>query len=611
MRRRLPAGVRMYTGDDFNFAELIDGDGSGHSDALLGIFDAIAPAASARSPRSRADDRATLLRRSWRRPCRCRATSSRAPTRFYKTGVVFLAWLNGHQEHFVMVGGQQSARSLLHLAELFRLADAAGLLPIPVSPAAACATPRDARRARDDERAGKQGCSLTSHGALRPSDDRSRLRPIPALLSLNTATVREKWRLRAGRSRAARGTASAASRRGATSWRELGVQEAAKRIRDDGPARSRDCAAAACSPRPTARAGRRAHRRQPARDRRSGGARRALPGAGRRLAGLRRRGRSKDLAGAREMVRDGIGELLDHARVRRRAARDRAAAPDVLRPTAPASTRWRRRSTCATRWTRERAARSASRWTSTTCGGTRSSKQQIERAGAKRLLAFHICDWLVPTTDLLNDRGMMGDGVIDLPRIRSWMEAAGYRGFHEVEIFSARELVEARPGRGPGARCRHRQRSAADSACRSADERPCRPTAAAPVVASGGRDARRSVKSAVTTEPLPKESFMPLVSMRQLLDHAAENRYGLPAFNVNNLEQVQSDHGSAAAETDSPVIMQASAGARKYAGEIFLRHLIEAAVEELSADSRRHAPGPRPSRRRCANRAIGLGLSPA
>src|SRR5689334_13724163 len=71
---------------------------------------------------------------------------------------------------------------------------------------------------------------------------------------------------------------------------------------------------------------------------------------------------------------------------------------------------------------------------------------------------------------------------------------------------------------------------------------------------------------------------MPLVSMRQLLDHAAEHGYGLPAFNVNNLEQVQAIM-AAASETDSPVIMQASAGARKYAGEAFLRHLIEAAVE--------------------------------
>jgi sugar phosphate isomerase/epimerase len=64
---------------------------------------------------------------------------------------------------------------------------------------------------------------------------------------------------------------------------------------------------------------------------------------------------------------------------------------------------------------------------------------QIRRAGAKRILAYHICDWLVPTRDTLNDRGMMGDGVIDLPRIGAWVEAAGYAGFHEVEIFSERD----------------------------------------------------------------------------------------------------------------------------------------------------------------------------
>ena len=63
-------------------------------------------------------------------------------------------------------------------------------------------------------------------------------------------------------------------------------------------------------------------------------------------------------------------------------------------------------------------------------------ESQIRRAGKKRLLAYHICDWLVPTRELLNDRGMMGDGVIDLPRIRGWVEDAGYSGFHEVEIFS-------------------------------------------------------------------------------------------------------------------------------------------------------------------------------
>ena len=130
MRRRLPAGVRMYTGDDFNFAELVGGDEQGHSDALLGIFDAIAPAASAALAALAAGDRARfdailaptvpLSRRIFE-----------APTRFYKTGIVFMAWLHVHQPHFKMVGGQQSARSLVHLADVFRLADAAGLLADP------------------------------------------------------------------------------------------------------------------------------------------------------------------------------------------------------------------------------------------------------------------------------------------------------------------------------------------------------------------------------------------------------------------------------------------------------------------------------------------------
>lgn len=136
MRRRLPPGVRMYTGDDFNYAELIAGDGIGaeavnqHSDALLGIFDAIAPAASAALSalaQGQLDTFHAILGPT--------APLSRhvfsAPTRYYKTGIVFMAWLNGHQQHFSMVGGQQSSRSILHLAELFRLADAAHLLDDP------------------------------------------------------------------------------------------------------------------------------------------------------------------------------------------------------------------------------------------------------------------------------------------------------------------------------------------------------------------------------------------------------------------------------------------------------------------------------------------------
>ena len=130
MRRRLPEGVRMYTGDDFNYAELIAGDEVGHSDALLGIFDAIAPAASMAMEAlgggreaeffNLLDPTVPLSRHIFK-----------APTRFYKTGVVFLAYLNGLQDHFAMIGGQQSARSLAHLAELFRLADQARVLSDP------------------------------------------------------------------------------------------------------------------------------------------------------------------------------------------------------------------------------------------------------------------------------------------------------------------------------------------------------------------------------------------------------------------------------------------------------------------------------------------------
>lgn len=130
MRRKLPKSVRMYTGDDFNYAELIAGDAEGHSDALLGIFDAIAPVASSALEAlgtgeekkffDLLDPTVPLSRHIFK-----------APTRFYKTGVVFLAWLNGLQDHFTMIGGQESTRSTQHLAELFRLADDARVLLQP------------------------------------------------------------------------------------------------------------------------------------------------------------------------------------------------------------------------------------------------------------------------------------------------------------------------------------------------------------------------------------------------------------------------------------------------------------------------------------------------
>jgi hypothetical protein len=127
MRRRLPAGVRMYTGDDFNYDRLILGDDHGASDALLGIFDAIAPAASAALQALDARDPAAFV--SILQPTIALSRHIfQAPTYSYKTGIVFLAYINGHQGHFRMVGGKESARSVVHLAELYRLADAAGLL---------------------------------------------------------------------------------------------------------------------------------------------------------------------------------------------------------------------------------------------------------------------------------------------------------------------------------------------------------------------------------------------------------------------------------------------------------------------------------------------------
>jgi hypothetical protein len=130
LRRRLPGGVRCYTGDDFHYPELIAGDGLAHSDALLGVFDPLAPLAADAVRRLDAGDTAgfhavldptvALSRHLFR-----------APTRYYKTGVVLLAWLAGHQDHFVMLGGVQSARSLPHLARAYELADTLGLFPDP------------------------------------------------------------------------------------------------------------------------------------------------------------------------------------------------------------------------------------------------------------------------------------------------------------------------------------------------------------------------------------------------------------------------------------------------------------------------------------------------
>lgn len=130
LRRRLPAGVLCFTGDDFNYADLIEGDGEGHSHALLGIFDAIAANASA-ALAALANDDAQSFRSIIAPTVPLSRKIFEAPTPYYKAGVVFLAWLNGHQSHFTMPGGMQSARGLLRYCDIYRLADTADALTAP------------------------------------------------------------------------------------------------------------------------------------------------------------------------------------------------------------------------------------------------------------------------------------------------------------------------------------------------------------------------------------------------------------------------------------------------------------------------------------------------
>jgi hypothetical protein len=130
LRAALPGDVRLYTGDDFNYPELIEGDGIHHSDALLGAFAAIAPAAAAALNALDNDD-IDEYRREMAPTLPLSRHIFAAPTYYYKTGIAFLAWLNGHQDGFVMVGGLQSARSIVHLARVFELANEAQLLTEP------------------------------------------------------------------------------------------------------------------------------------------------------------------------------------------------------------------------------------------------------------------------------------------------------------------------------------------------------------------------------------------------------------------------------------------------------------------------------------------------
>ena len=253
--------------------------------------------------------------------------------------------------------------------------------------------------------------------------------PDPNLLALNTATVRERWSLRqiidaCGRHRF----------RGISPWRDrlaqMGAKEAGKAARDSGLTVT----------------GLYGGGRFPALDRKARQAaiddnRRAIDDAATiearclvLIAGTLPP-ESKDLLGTREMVRDGIGEVLDHARS--------AGVPLAIEPLHPMH--------CAGEACVNTLAHALDLCDELDRGGAALGvvvdayhvwwdpqlKAQIERAGDKRLLAFQISDWLPASRDMLADRGMMGDGVIDLPLIRSWMEETGYRGFHEVEILSA------------------------------------------------------------------------------------------------------------------------------------------------------------------------------
>jgi sugar phosphate isomerase/epimerase len=258
--------------------------------------------------------------------------------------------------------------------------------------------------------------------------------PDTALLSLNTATVRTQWDLPAAIDGCARHGI-----RGISPWRDqvakAGLKESAARIRDRGLAVSGYCRGGMFPA--VDREGRRA-----AVDDNKRAVDEALTLRAACLVlvagGLPkdRDGRiaSRDLAGAREMVRDGIGDLLEYARP--------AGMPLAIEPLHPM-------------YAADRACVNTMAHANDLCDELGPGlgiavdayhvwwdphlRREIERAGAaspSRLLAYHLSDWLVPTTDLLTDRGMMGDGVIDLPLLRAWMEAAGYRGMHEVEIFS-------------------------------------------------------------------------------------------------------------------------------------------------------------------------------
>jgi sugar phosphate isomerase/epimerase len=275
-----------------------------------------------------------------------------------------------------------------------------------------------------------------------------RPRPDSALLSINTATLRGQWGLREILDGCARHGI-----RGVSPWRDqvraMGLDEAAAKVREHGFTVTGYCRGGMFpGATPAERLAARDDNRRAVDEAMELGAQCLVLVVGGLPKG------SKDIAGARSQVRDGIGELLDYSRT--------AGMPLAIEPLHPM-------------YAADRACINTTAHANDLCDELGDDGlgialdvyhvwwdpeiyRQIARAGAKRLLAFHVCDWLVPSRDLLLDRGMMGDGVIDIPALRAAVEGQGYRGFHEVEIFSAEDWWK-RPPDEVLATCIERHRS--------------------------------------------------------------------------------------------------------------------------------------------------------
>ena len=318
--------MRLYTGDDFNYPELIAGDEPGTATRCSAIFDAIAPAAAAALHALDAGDRDGLRRASSSRPCRSPRKLFEAPTFNYKTGIVFLAFLNGHQDHFRMVGGLESARSIVHLADLFVLADRAGPAARP-----------GARRRAHAARARARGDRVID----------------PARLSLNLITV-DHWSLAEAVARCA-----AAGIGWVAPWRHQLTPDAARACcRDAGLRVSSLCRGGFFTAPGADDDNRRAVEEAAAL-----GAPVLVLVCGPPVDG--------DLRAARATIAAGIERLLPYARDARRPAGDRAAAPDDGRRAL--GDRHARRGARRSR-ARSTTRASASSSTPTTCSGTRGSR---------------------------------------------------------------------------------------------------------------------------------------------------------------------------------------------------------------------------------------------